>query len=55
MDEGIGVNPSRTIGIINPHITIPKSGAEIQRIKFNQNINERIPPRNIGRFNLFTG
>ena len=52
-NDGIGVNPSRTIGSISPQITSMKSGTERGRIGFRWNIYDGIPPRNTGSSVLF--
>ena len=49
-NDGICVNPSRTIRSLIPKITIMKSGTGIG---FGQNNSDGIPPRNIRRFVLF--
>ena len=50
MNDGISVNPSRTIGSIIPQITNMKSGTGIG---FGRNSGDGIPPRNIVSFSLF--
>ena len=52
-NDDIYVNPLRSIRSISPHITSMKSGAEMWRIGFRQNSSDRIPPINIGSFDLF--
>ena len=49
-DDVIHVNPSRTIGIISPYITIMKS---VTGIGFSHNGCGVIPPRNLIIFDLF--
>ena len=50
MNDGISVNPSRTIGIVSPQITVLKSGTGIG---FGYNSSGGILPRNIGVLILF--
>ena len=53
MNNGISVNPSRTIMHISLKITIMKSGTQMRRIGFGWNRGDGIPQRNIGIFSLF--
>ena len=50
MHNSIRMNPSRTIKSIIVQITSLESGTEIG---FGRNSDDQLPPRKIGRFNLF--
>ena len=52
-NDGIGANPSRTIGSTRPHIISLKSGTEMQIIGFRQDRNDVILQINTRSFNIF--
>ena len=52
-NDGIGMNPSRIIRSIISHINSLNSGTEMQRIVFRWDLDDGIPPRNIGVSDIF--